>query len=103
MNKIIILVALLLITGCSMFKSKPDGDVTVVACSPLQKADPLHMLNVSPYVVEDKSGVIWIGITPKHYENLSKNLKSIAIYIAQQKAIIHDRQLCIDRYSGNVE
>lgn len=95
-------VAVILAAVWAIFGCTPDNvrEVPVrqkVECGAAPKADRLYMLQVEPQVVEDKVGIIWIGITPKHYENLSVNLAAMRTRINQGKAITRFYKECIDR------
>ena len=85
------------LSGCGSINTRPVNIVSerVTICSQYKKPSPITMRRVDPTVIKDENGIYWIGITPKHYENLSLNLNSMLIYIKQQKAIIKYLKSCI--------
>jgi hypothetical protein len=99
MKKIISIVILsMIISGCSSFGKKPADVVVSVdrvnVCGNPPLPDQIVMREVMPIVVKDENGLFWIGIAPKHYENLSINIQGMLQYIKQQKAIIQYFQKC---------
>jgi len=76
---------------------KPSDTIRLV-CNGAPIADPIHMLTVVPISVEDKSGQVWVGLTPKHYENLSKNMAAVLKHLKQKNAVIDYYGDCINEY-----
>jgi glycyl-tRNA synthetase (class II) len=99
MSKIIIAIgAMLLLTGCSLFKDKPR-DITLVTdkidvCSKPPKADKIIMRNVDFKIIKDELGIYWIAVTPKFYENLGVNMKEIKQHIKQKNSIVKYYESC---------
>lgn len=91
LNKLIILsLFTAILSGCAGTEVKPVVTTTehVNTCVSPPKAGSIIMREVNPTVIEDKNGVIWIGITPKHYENLSINTAEILSHIKKKNAVI---------------
>ena len=106
MNKLIIALLVLTMTGCSIFR-KPEPEiitrtVTVAPNIPLKPAPrPIDMTDVNWYVVttdnieefekrfeNETSDLVFFALSVPHYQNLSVNLSDIRRYIEQQQAII---------------
>lgn len=101
----ILVLSLLLTTGCSWLKPEPEivtRTVTVAPNIPLKSAPrPISMTDVNWYVVttdnieefekrfeNDNSDLVFFALSVPHYQNLSVNLSDIRRYIEQQQAII---------------
>ena len=106
MNKLIIALLVLTMTGCSIFR-KPEPEiitrtVTVAPNIPLKPTPrPINMTDVNWYVVttdniqefekrfeNDNSDLVFFALSVPHYQNLSVNLADIRRYLEQQQAII---------------
>ena len=106
MNKLIIAILALTLTGCSMFR-KPEEVVvtnTVIQAPniPLQSSPrPINMIDIKWYTVttdnidefeknfeNDNGDLVFFAISVPHYQNLSLNLAEIRRYIEQQQSII---------------
>lgn len=106
MNKLIIALLVLTMTGCSVFR-KPEEVVvtnTVIKAPdiPLQPSPrPVNMIDIKWYTVttdnidefeknfeNDNGDLVFFAISVPHYENLSLNLAEIRRYLQQQQAII---------------
>ena len=106
MNKLIIALLALTLTGCSAFR-KPEEVVvtnTVIQAPniPLQTSPrPVNMIDIKWYTVttdniddfeknfeNDNGDLVFFAISVPHYQNLSLNLAEIRRYIEQQQAII---------------
>ena len=104
--KYLIVLALLLSTGCSIF-SKPEEVVVVRTVVekpqiPLQpKARPVELNDVKFYVVtrnnleeflqefdEVNGDTVFVAMSVPHYESLSLNLAEIRRYLKQQDSIV---------------
>lgn len=94
------LISILLIglslSACSSVKPNVVNVSTehINTCSEPPKAGQIVMRVVNPTVIEDKHGVIWIGISPKHYENLSTNIAGILEHIKKKNAVIKYYKKC---------
>lgn len=98
---------LLALSGCAGLSSKPvsievKGNAPVV-CAKAPKADPLVLRRVDPLPVVDADGDMWVGITPQHYENWSKNNADTLQHIIQRKEIGAHYKHCIDRHNKTSE
>lgn len=75
----------------------PKIDVVVpIVCDTNTAPGKVTMLPVSPSPVVDRDGVVWVGMSPKHYEHLAINMRSMLTHIKQQKRITHYLKGCID-------
>ena len=94
-----VVVILLTTTACMHTEKKPATVKMKVECGTEPRADRLQMLVVEPRVIENRAGFVWIGLTPKHYENLSVNMSEIKSQIGQQKAITKFYRKCIKNHN----
>ena len=53
------------------------------------------MREVKPIAVMDDLGIWWVGISPKHYENLAQNIDDMYGAIKQKNAIVDYYKKCI--------
>ena len=58
---------------------------------------------MEPRAVRDEDGDYWVGLTARHYENLSKNMVDILTHIEERKTISAHYRNCIDRHNENIE
>ena len=121
MNKLIIALLVLTMTGCSVFR-KPEEVVvtnTVIKAPdiPLQpQPRPINMIDIKWYTVttdnidefeknfeNDNGDLVFFAISVPHYQNLSLNLAEIRRYIEQQQSIIiyYENQITQSRESIN--
>jgi hypothetical protein len=121
MNKLIIALLVLTMTGCSTFR-KPEEVVvtnTVIKAPniPLQPSPrPVNMIDIKWYTVttdnidefeknfeNDNGDLVFFAISVPHYQNLSLNLAEIRRYLEQQQAIIiyYEDQITKSRESIN--
>jgi len=121
MNKLIIALLVLTMTGCSVFR-KPEEVVvtnTVIKAPniPLQPSPrPVNMIDIKWYTVttdnidefeknfeNDNGDLVFFAISVPHYQNLSLNLAEIRRYLEQQQAIIiyYENQITQSRESIN--
>lgn len=94
----LILLVLLLI-GCAHTKPVEVAVIadTIHICNTPPQADKIIMLDVDFKIIKDEFGIYWVGITPKHYENMAVNMKSILAHIDQKNSIIKYYESCIRR------
>lgn len=97
----------MLLAGCSTTSKKPvevtDHIKIAIECNTTApRADELVMLEVDPMPVTDTSGQQWVGLTPKHYENLAINLQRMLGYMRQKNAIVQYYKKCIDQFNASV-
>ena len=105
MNKLLIALLALTMTGCSWLKPEEvvvTRTVTVPVDIPLKPAPrPVNLTDVKWYTVttdnidefeknfeNDNGDLVFFAISVPHYENLSLNLAEIRRYLEQQQAII---------------
>ena len=121
MNKLIITLLVLTMTGCSVFR-KPEEVVvtnTVIKAPdiPLQpQPRPINMIDIKWYTVttdnidefeknfeNDNGDLVFFAISVPHYQNLSLNLAEIRRYLEQQQSIIlyYEDQITQSRESIN--
>ena len=121
MNKLIIVLLVLTMTGCSAFR-KPEEVVvtnTVIKAPniPLQPSPrPVNMIDIKWYTVttdnidefeknfeNDNGDLVFFAISVPHYQNLSLNLAEIRRYLEQQQSIIiyYEDQITKSRESIN--
>jgi hypothetical protein len=74
-----------------------------VVCSEAPKAEPLELRRVEPRAVKDEDGDYWVGLTPRHYENLSKNMADILGHIQERTVISAHYKHCIDRHNKKAD
>jgi len=94
------LVLLIFLAGCSAAPVIEVKAPISIECGPQPKADPLHLLSVEPWVIEDKAGLIWIGIAPKDYGHLSENMAAILSHINQKNGIVEFYRECIKAHNN---
>lgn len=100
--KVISLVLIsLLLSGCIFTKEKI---VTVtkkipVECGSAPKVDSVKLLEVKPWVIQDKADIYWIAMTPKNYENIAENFAMVDAAIGQKNAVIKFYVTCIDNFN----
>lgn len=61
------------------------------------------MLKVTPKGVFDEHGVVWVGLEPKHYENLALNFQDMIRYIKAQKGQTKYYRECILDFNQEIE
>jgi hypothetical protein len=73
--------------------------VVRVTCPKPPTAYPVSMKLVEPTAIEDKYGIVWVGMTPKHYENLAENMSDMLRFIRNQRSIVEYFKKCINEPS----
>ncbi len=98
---------MLVLSGCSTIWSKP---VIIEARQPIQvvcgespSVDQLRLREVKPRAVKDTDERYWVGLTPRHYENLAKNLQDILAVIKQHRALQEYYGNCIVRHNTDLK
>lgn len=101
MERIILLISLLFLSGCSIFSPRIEYvPVNVpVLCDNATIPDPLIMLPVKWQTATNDEGKIVLGLTGKQYSNLSINIVSIKSYIQNQQSVIKYYENCIERHN----
>jgi len=94
-NSLLILVSLMMIS-CSTNQPKPIIVSTehINTCVEPPEENVMVMRKVKPEVIEDKTGIFWVGLTGKDYENLSLNFNDILVHLKQQNARIRFYEEC---------
>src|SRR4030066_523213 len=95
--KKLILIPILVMSGCGWLTTTPNVIIkaeSINTCNNPPKADILIMRDVEPIVIQDRFDIVFIGITPRHYENLSLNMQGLLTHMRQQNAIIEYYKNC---------
>lgn len=104
--KYLILILILFLAGCQNATVKI---VPVVQTSPPlycgipPATPPLKLLPVLPKAITDSTGVVWVGLIPKHYENLGINTEAQLFTLIVKNEIIIFYKRCIDAYNRALE
>lgn len=110
MKKLLILTALITLSGCSLFQQQPvTPEVTVLTEQvPMKIFQPpapaaVDLRDISWFVIteenleqkieqirklQDTDNIVVFAITPSDYENMTFNMQELRRYIRQQKEII---------------
>lgn len=110
MKKLLILTALITLSGCSWWNTKPQApEVTVLTEQvPMKIFQPpapasVNLRDISWFVIteenleqkieqirrlQDTDNIVVFAITPSDYENMTFNMQELRRYIRQQKEII---------------
>ncbi len=96
-------VLLFALSGCGGLSTTTlkVSKVLPVVCGASPKADMIHMLPVEPIVVEDKSGILWMGLSSRHYENIAINWQLMVAWMKQKNAIGKFYKSCIEDHNEN--
>lgn len=65
-----------------------------ITCPNPPLVHPVSLKQVEPTVIIDKYDIIWVALTPKHYENLSMNMAELLRFINDRSSIIKYYQEC---------
>lgn len=104
--KIILLIMLLTLSGCSLFtetKTEYVPTYAKVQCPKLTKLQPLEMLDYEFVKSVDEEGYNTLGLRGDEYSKASINNGRILDYIKNQKAHVDYYIGCIDRHNKIVE
>ncbi len=95
------LVILFLLTGCGGISTTTlkISKILPVVCGSTPRADMIHMLPVEPIVVEDKSGILWMGLSSRHYEHIAINWQFVVKWMKQKNAIEKFYKSCIEDHN----
>lgn len=101
MNRLIILLGILTLSGCALFEPRIEYVPvnTQVSCDNPRQLDSLAMLPVKWQLANNKEGKVVLGLSGKDYSNLSINIASIKSYIENQKSVIQYYENCIKRHN----
>jgi hypothetical protein len=97
---IFVLIVSLTLSGC-FWNTKETIKATVVVqkktiCIDPPQSSKVLLKEVEPIAVKDELGIYWVGITPKHYENLSQNISDMFVGLKQKNAIIEYYKKCLE-------
>jgi hypothetical protein len=101
MGRIILILSLLMLSGCALFKPRIEYvAVNVpVSCDSVTKPEPLEMLPVKWQTATSNEGKVVLALDGNQYSNLSINIASIKAYIQNQKSVIQYYENCIERHN----
>lgn len=101
MGRVILLFALLSVSGCALFK--PDIEYvyinTPVICAAEEYPEALQMLPVKWQNATSKEGKEVLALDGRNYSNLSINIADIKAYLQKQKLLIQYYKSCIERHN----
>lgn len=103
--KKLILLPLILLTGCSLFTEiveKPVPTVVPIVCQDFTRPDPIITLDVDFVKVYD-NGRYYIGLTGQDYSFLAINNRRTINYIKEQNGVINYLLGCIQDHNTKVE
>lgn len=97
------LLPLLSVTGaCSLWPSKERTPAPVIiaedskpACTNAPTSESLRMLPTRFQLIKDGDGLVWIGLDPQAYENLSRNVNEMRLALNEQRRIISYYEKCV--------
>jgi len=101
MNKLFLIAVCIMVGGCKLAVPKLSIKEKVdIHCGSEPRTKVLIMREVKPYVVFTEDGLVWVGLTPKGYENLSNNMVDIAEYIQQQRLVLRHYRECVEGFNS---
>lgn len=65
------------------------------ACRNAPQPSKLQLLPTRFSVVTDPTGIVWLALDPQSYENLSRNINSLRLALAEQRSIIAYYDNCV--------
>ena len=107
-NRVLALVLLGVLPGCSLFSSKPP-DVTIqerptlVVCDTTARPDALDLKDTPPTLVMDPSETWGYWFNSELYAALAENLQAMKTWMIQSSAIRRKLVACIDDHNASVE
>ena len=95
-NKLLLFVLPFIFIGCASVEPKPVvvNAERINMCSEPSPANSVVMRSVKFTITQDKHGIYWISLSPRDYENLSKNTSDILAHIKEKNAIIKYYKEC---------
>lgn len=106
LNPICILI-LISISGCTLFGEKTviqkEPVYLKVVCQPLGPVSRIITRPVRPRAVEDKVGIMWVGLIPEDYANVSINTEESTRYITDQREQTDYYQSCVTDFNLKIE
>lgn len=103
---LLLVVGLLLMSGCSLFTKvvkEPYPVYSKIECGSISPARGLKPETVTPYVVESGNGTKWVAFSPEDYKRLAINNKDIVRYIKDQNGIIKIYVECVSDYNSQID
>ena len=101
MGRIIFLLSLVLLGGCTWFK--PDTvyvpTYVPIVCDEGQEPAPLTMFPVKWQIATNEKGLYVLGLDGENYSNLSINIANIKAYIQNQRLLINYYEQCMERHN----
>lgn len=102
MNKILVLLFLLLLTGCSIFTKVEYVEVpiyTQVECIPISDSEPLEMYPIIWQIATNTEAHKVLALDGPNYKNLNINLNRITTYIEAERLLKEYYKECITRHN----
>ena len=91
------------LNGCSWLSKKKQTSEPVVvvrtqliSCEQVPGVDALKLLPIEPFALITPEQKPLVGLTPKDYENLGRNMQSILQTMRQKNAVIEYYRECIE-------
>lgn len=104
---LLLLISFVFLSGCSLFQpevvTKTQISYSKVVCPKIPSPVAVTMLPVKPRAITDQEGVVWVGLTPQHYEHLGVNLQDMIRYIKGQKGQVSYYRECINTFNMEIE
>lgn len=105
--KHLLLSSLILLSGCSLFQPEIVVQTkiayTKISCPDYPSPVSVRMLTVEPIGIFDSTGLAWVGITPRHYENNAINYQELTRYIKGQKGQTKYYRDCIFDFNEEID
>ncbi len=105
--KHLLLISIFLLSGCSLFQPEIVVQTKLsyikISCPDYASPVTVRMLTVEPTGIFDSSGLAWVGISPKHYENLGINFQELKRYIKGQKGQTKYYRDCIVDFNKEID
>lgn len=104
--RLLILIPLLLITGCSIFTKEVIREVPVyerVQCETAPTHPTIETIPITWQLATNKDGLKVLALDGPNYLNLGMNMERIVEFIKAQKAITDYYKRCIDRHNKKGE
>lgn len=93
-----LLIVSLFLVACETTKQPRPVQVNtdpMIICQKTPDAERIITREVEFHVIKSEKGITYIGLLPKHYENLSLNMRSIIKHIEQKNGIIEYYEDCL--------
>jgi hypothetical protein len=97
---LVLIAALLLLPGCSLFPTKVTEPTVVYKNIPIScaapKPQPIVPLDVTIEVIEDTKGIWWVALGDLSYKNLAINNQEVNRYIKDLQVHSDTLKNCIE-------